>query len=161
MGQATLVEMQIDGGKALVESLQNTGFDVTVSGWTKSSEEGDRYLYIASKDVDDRGLTDAYRTVFTQSWRIRNSASTRSRSSWSAVRTRSRRTCLIFEGRSGRSRNAEPSAQARVHERRGNLPLCPVAAGEAGVKWTEPGSNRRPKDFQADQGLPCYAITTL
>jgi hypothetical protein len=57
--------MQIDGGKALIDSLRNTGFDVTVSGWTKSSEEGDWYLYIASKDVEDRGLADAYRTVYT------------------------------------------------------------------------------------------------
>ena len=65
MGQGTLVEMQIDGGKALIDSLRNTGFDVTVSGWTKSSEEGDWYLYIASKDVDDRGLAEAYRTVYT------------------------------------------------------------------------------------------------
>lgn len=65
MGQGTLVEMQIDGGKALVDSLRTTGFDVTVSGWTKSSEEGDWYLYIASKDVDDRGLAGAYRTVYT------------------------------------------------------------------------------------------------
>ena len=65
MDQGTLVEMQIDGGQALVESLKNTGFNVTVSGWTKSSEEGDWYLYIASKDVDDRGLADAYRTIYT------------------------------------------------------------------------------------------------
>ena len=59
-----MVEIQIDGGKALVESLRATGFDVTVSGWTKSSEEGDWYLYIASRDVDDRGIADAYRTVY-------------------------------------------------------------------------------------------------
>jgi hypothetical protein len=65
MGQGTLVEMQIDGGKALVDSLRNAGFDVTVSGWTKTSEEGDWYLYIASKDVDDRGLAGAYQTVYT------------------------------------------------------------------------------------------------
>lgn len=57
--------MQIDGGKALLDSLRNTGFDVTVSGRTKSSEEDDWYLYIGSKDVDDRGLADAYRAVYT------------------------------------------------------------------------------------------------
>lgn len=44
--------MQVDGGKALLESLRNVGFDVTVSGWTKSSEEGDWHLYIASTDVE-------------------------------------------------------------------------------------------------------------
>jgi hypothetical protein len=65
MDQGALVEMQIDGGQALVESLRKSGFDVTVSGWTKSSEEGDWYLYIASKDVDDRGLADAYRAIYT------------------------------------------------------------------------------------------------
>jgi hypothetical protein len=57
--------MQIDGGKALVESLRNAGFDVAVSGWTKSTDGGDWYLYIASRDVDDRGITEAYGTVFT------------------------------------------------------------------------------------------------
>lgn len=56
--------MQIDGGKSLIESLRSAGFDVTVSGWTKSSEEGDWYLYIASKDVDDRGLAEAYGAVY-------------------------------------------------------------------------------------------------
>lgn len=38
---------------------------MTVSGWTKTSEDGDWYLYIASKDVDDRGLSGAYRTIYT------------------------------------------------------------------------------------------------
>jgi hypothetical protein len=65
MGQGALVEMQIDGGKALSEALRIAGFDVTVSDWTKSSEEGDWYLYIASKNVDDRGLADAYQTVYS------------------------------------------------------------------------------------------------
>jgi len=65
MGQGTLVELQVDGGKALVDALKRGGFDVTVSGWTKSSEEGDWYLYVASKDVDDQGLTLAYRTVYS------------------------------------------------------------------------------------------------
>jgi hypothetical protein len=65
MGQGTLVETRIDGGKALIDSLRDAGFDVTVSGWTKPSEENDWYLYIASRDVDDRGLADAYRTVYT------------------------------------------------------------------------------------------------
>ena len=65
MGQGTLVETQIDGGKALVEVLRIAGFDVTVSGWTKSSEEGDWYLYIASSAVDDHGIAHAYRSVYT------------------------------------------------------------------------------------------------
>jgi hypothetical protein len=56
--------MQIDGGKALIDYLRDTGFDVTVSGWTKPSEEGDWSLYIASRDVDDRGLAAAYRALY-------------------------------------------------------------------------------------------------
>lgn len=64
MDQGTLVELQIDGGKALVESLRDSGFDVTVSGSTKSTEEGDWSLYIASKDVDNRGLAQAYGSVY-------------------------------------------------------------------------------------------------
>jgi hypothetical protein len=65
MGQGTLVERQLDGGKALIDALRAQGFDVTVGGWTKTSEEGDWCLYIASKDVDDRGLADAYQKVYT------------------------------------------------------------------------------------------------
>ncbi len=57
--------MQVDGGRALLDHLRGVGFDVTVGGWTKSSEEGDWYLYVASRDVDDRGLAAAYRTVYT------------------------------------------------------------------------------------------------
>ena len=57
--------MQLEGGRALVETLRGAGFDVTVGGWTKSSDEGDWYLYIASKVVDDRGIADAYRTVYS------------------------------------------------------------------------------------------------
>jgi hypothetical protein len=56
--------MQIDGAKALIETLRDAGFDVMVSGWTKSSEEGDWFLYIASRDVDDRGLADAYQILY-------------------------------------------------------------------------------------------------
>jgi hypothetical protein len=65
MGQGTLVEMRIDGGKALVEALQNAGFDVTVSGWTRPSEESDWFLYIASRDVDDNGIASAYQKIYT------------------------------------------------------------------------------------------------
>jgi len=57
--------MQIDGGKLFVTALQQAGFDVTVSGWTKSSEEGAWYLYIGSKDVDERGSADAYGTGYS------------------------------------------------------------------------------------------------
>jgi hypothetical protein len=56
--------MQIAGGKALIDALRHTGFDVTVSGWTKASEEQDWELYIASKDVDDRGIAESYGTVY-------------------------------------------------------------------------------------------------
>ena len=56
--------MQIEGGKALVSTLRDAGFDVTVSGWTKATEEGDWCLYIASKDVEERGIAQAYRTVY-------------------------------------------------------------------------------------------------
>ena len=64
MGQATLVDSQISGGKALLDALRAAGFDVTVSGWTQPSEENDWELYIASDDVDSRGITAAYRTVY-------------------------------------------------------------------------------------------------
>ena len=57
--------MQATGGKALIDALRAGGFDVAVGGWTKTSEEGNWYLYIASKNVDDQGLAAAYQAVFT------------------------------------------------------------------------------------------------
>lgn len=63
MGQGTLVEKQIEDGAKVVHKLRETGFDVAAAWWMKSSEEGLWFLYIASKEVDDKGIRAAYRAI--------------------------------------------------------------------------------------------------
>ena len=65
MDQGTLVENQIDDGARIVEKLRESGFDVVAAWWMKSSEEGLWFLYIASKEVAEKGIAAAYRTVHT------------------------------------------------------------------------------------------------
>jgi hypothetical protein len=59
-----LVEEQIEDGRKLVNLLGERDFDVTAACWTKTSEEGIWFLYIASKQVDRAGLREAYGDVF-------------------------------------------------------------------------------------------------
>lgn len=61
MDQGSLVEMQIDDGAKVVEKLREGGFDVTAAWWMKASEEGEWFFYIASKQVDEIGITASYR----------------------------------------------------------------------------------------------------
>jgi hypothetical protein len=63
MDTAPLVEDQIAAGRRLVAQLLRDGFDVTAAWWAKTGEEGRWFLYIASKAVDERGPSVAYRTV--------------------------------------------------------------------------------------------------
>jgi hypothetical protein len=60
MGQAVLVDNQIDDGREVVERLASNGFDVTAAAWVKPSEDDRWFLYIASKEVDAKGLTAAF-----------------------------------------------------------------------------------------------------
>ena len=63
MDQAVLVEQQIEDGQELIDLLLREGFDLSAAAWVKPSEE-DRYLlYLVSKEVDERGLSAAYRAV--------------------------------------------------------------------------------------------------
>jgi hypothetical protein len=63
MDQALLVEQQIDDGQELTDLLISDGFDVSAAAWVKPSEEDRWLLYLVSKEVDDRGLSAAYRAV--------------------------------------------------------------------------------------------------
>lgn len=63
MDQALLVEEQIDAGKSLISLLIREGFDVRAAAWVKPSEDDRWLLYLVSKEVDDRGLSAAYRAV--------------------------------------------------------------------------------------------------
>ena len=61
MDRGPLVEMQIDDGAKIVEAIREGGFDAPAAWWMKASEEGEWFLYIASRVVDDRGIAAAYR----------------------------------------------------------------------------------------------------
>jgi len=63
MDQATLVESQIDGAWRLVKRLSVEDFGVTAAFWMKSSEDGQRFLYVASSEVDDKGPRAAYNAL--------------------------------------------------------------------------------------------------
>jgi hypothetical protein len=64
MDTIALVENQIDDGLRLINRLTAGDFDMSVACWVKTSEEGDWFLYIASKTVDEKGLAAAYREVY-------------------------------------------------------------------------------------------------
>jgi hypothetical protein len=64
MDTGTLVSEQIDSGWKLVTQLARNGFDVTAACWVKTSEEGRWFLYIASKDVEEKGPALAYRAAY-------------------------------------------------------------------------------------------------
>src|SRR6266545_1064572 len=70
MDTELLVDSQIDDGQRLVQQLVLDGFEVTVSFWVKTSEEGLWHLYIASPSVDEEKLGDAYRKVYASLSRI-------------------------------------------------------------------------------------------
>jgi hypothetical protein len=64
MDQGSLVEMQIEDGKRLIDRLVEEGIPVAAAGWLKEAEDGQWFLYIASPLVDEEGATKAaYRRV--------------------------------------------------------------------------------------------------
>ena len=63
MDQATLVGPQIDDVTKLVDQLRRDGFDVKAAFWLYTSEADQWYLYIASDEVDQQGLFEAYKAV--------------------------------------------------------------------------------------------------
>ncbi len=66
MGQATLVEMQIQNGHRLIDRLVREGIAVIAACWVQESESGDWYLYLATPLVGEDGATIlAYRRVNT------------------------------------------------------------------------------------------------
>jgi len=63
MDQALLVEQQINDGRELIDHLIGDGFDVSAAAWVKPSEEDCWLLYLVSREVDQHGLSAAYRAV--------------------------------------------------------------------------------------------------
>jgi hypothetical protein len=62
VGQASLVETQINDGQRLVEELVRDGFDVAAAFWLKAYDS-DWYLYVVSPVVEAEGIANAYRRV--------------------------------------------------------------------------------------------------
>jgi hypothetical protein len=64
MDQGTLVEMEIQEGKRLIDHLVEEGVPVTGAAWLKEEENGRWYLYIVTPLVTEEGGTrPAYRRV--------------------------------------------------------------------------------------------------
>lgn len=66
MDQEVLVSENFSSGRMLLERLTVEGFDVIAGAWvreSRESEEGPWFFYVASKEVDDRGIIEAYRQL--------------------------------------------------------------------------------------------------
>ncbi len=63
MDQEAVVSEQAESGRRLIEALAADGFDVRIAFWTKLADEEKRFLYLASRFVDDKGPLAAYRLV--------------------------------------------------------------------------------------------------
>jgi hypothetical protein len=59
-----LVEKHIDDGRRFIELLGLKEIDVTAAAWVKTSEEGIWFLYLATEEVDKKGLSSAYREIY-------------------------------------------------------------------------------------------------
>ena len=64
MDTQTLVDDRIRAGQRFITLLVQKNFEVIVACWVKTSEEDDWYLYIASGEVDRKGLAEAYREAY-------------------------------------------------------------------------------------------------
>jgi hypothetical protein len=63
MDQNPLVNEYRDTGETIASKCAEAGIDVTAAFWVQPSEDGEWYLYLASRDVEDRGLREAFRRV--------------------------------------------------------------------------------------------------
>jgi hypothetical protein len=66
MDQNPLVNEHRDSGEAIASRCAAAGIDVTAAFWVKPSEDGRWYLYLASREVEDRGLGEAFRRVLAE-----------------------------------------------------------------------------------------------
>jgi hypothetical protein len=64
MDPSTLVESQIDDGRALLAALNRENVPVRAAGWLKPVDEERWSLYIATPLVDEKGPLGAYREVY-------------------------------------------------------------------------------------------------
>jgi len=59
-----LVDDKIHAGQRFITRLSQKKFEVIVACWVKTSEEDDWFLYVASGEVDKKGLAEAYREAY-------------------------------------------------------------------------------------------------
>jgi hypothetical protein len=64
MDQNPLVNEYRVMGEAIANQCAAEGIDVTAAFWAKLSENGHWYFYLASRDVEDRGLREAFKRLF-------------------------------------------------------------------------------------------------
>ena len=64
MDTQTLVDDKIHDGQRFITLLVQKKFEVVVACWVKTSEEDDWFLYVASGEVDKKGLAEAYREAY-------------------------------------------------------------------------------------------------
>jgi hypothetical protein len=59
-----LVENQIVDGRRFIELLGLKEIDIMAAAWVKTSDEGIWFLYLATEEVDKKGLSAAYREIY-------------------------------------------------------------------------------------------------
>jgi hypothetical protein len=64
MDTQTLVDDKIHAGQRFITLLVQRNYEVIVACWVKTSDEDDWFLYIASGEVDRKGLAEAYREAY-------------------------------------------------------------------------------------------------
>lgn len=63
MDTDTLVESRVADGRKLIGLLELKGIDLAAAAWVSTGESGRWSLYLATGDVDTKGLESAYREV--------------------------------------------------------------------------------------------------
>lgn len=63
MAQTTLVGFEIEDVPRLVDEIRRDNIDVKAAFWLYTSEADNWYLHIASDEVDQKGLFEAYKGV--------------------------------------------------------------------------------------------------
>jgi hypothetical protein len=63
MDTDALVDSMIDGGWRLLDALEKAGFGVKVAAWVLPTEDRRWSLYVASKDLEGKGLVAGYRAL--------------------------------------------------------------------------------------------------
>jgi hypothetical protein len=63
MDQDALVDGRIEDGQKLILQLLQDGFELVVAFWLKAPEDAWPHLFIASRIVEQKGPTEAYRTL--------------------------------------------------------------------------------------------------